>query len=204
MASTPPESERFISLATSLADVVQQVRWPLVQSSPKNSNALMAMSAQYVEDRTLLPPETSEAVKSILGTNPAAKWLTKHDSYTEMQKSLQRKAKSVGKRYADPRAEVWVTIASAWGIWSWLDNLETGTKPTPPAAKDWRAAVAAAKTLRELQRKDVELSYAFRLRNSENVPFDWIDQLLFALEEAEKTSRTYCSKGLYTLDADLL
>lgn len=179
-----PRSESFLDLAELLDLVVREIKWPTYQVATSHRNALMGPMWVEREDRTVLPNQTARSLAAIAKENPAAAWLNEQSDFQSMRASMSRKAKRKGELFQDPRAEIWLTIAVAWGVFNWLSALESGQKPQLPRKQDWKDAVAAVKTLRSIENKGVTLCNAIQGIGPADLPFNWLDQIERALNDA--------------------
>lgn len=89
-----------------------------------------------------------------------------------------------GGRFADPRAALWLLAATAMALARVAQYKDAGTKPERPRARDWKAALKAVDTLRNLEQRGVSFVRVISADPHHPIPYGWLDRLRSALESA--------------------
>ena len=137
-------------------------------------------------DRASAWREAVAALEANIETNDAAAAaVSREKSYANgLRGALVRQAKLRGRKFADPRASLWLLAATSIGLGLQRHYMEKGTTPSPPLARDWQEALEAVDTLASLERKGVWLSRAIAGNHDWAIPFDWLDRLKAGLQSA--------------------
>jgi hypothetical protein len=130
-----------------------------------------------------------------LRSDRVARCLTDNEQVKKLLASVTRKAKSQGQESVFGRADATYSLLSAVGTALARFNAltQTGTKPMAITKADWDRAIAAAQTLRDLERKGLRVSAALPGGAPTSVqwlvPIHWLDRMSDRLKAGKERAK---------------
>lgn len=135
-------------------------------------------------------------LEAVLSTEPAIAWVEAQDDYKKLQQSLRRQATlKNGSSFGRPIARFHLLQATLISLGDYALHIDGRKKPGRMTSKDWDKAIAAARTLRDLEKNNgLRLWKAFRQPSAHS--YDWVSQLESKLVQQKAASRKPHDDGL--------
>lgn len=176
-----PRKATYVAASGLLTSFREEVMSP-TKLAAVEAEALAATEAEIAR-------RVREVEAQLAARHPLISSLGREPMYEAMQLALERQASRRKGRFADPRAKLMTLDSTLAALGQWRHYQDTGTKPNPPAADDWRAAIDAVETLMRLEKMGVPVASAFAGRLQLGVPWDWLSRLHRGLKAAKRSAR---------------
>lgn len=135
-------------------------------------------------------------VEASICLEPSIAWIREQRPFQKLEDSLRRQAKSkVGSKFNHPAARFFLLEAALIGIAQHCYYIDNGRKPGQMTSKDWDKALAAVRTLRQLEKdKGLRLWKALPLAMANS--WGWFEQLEERLGKEKSAAKKPYDDGL--------
>lgn len=135
-------------------------------------------------------------ITTALSANQTINWLQSQSDYVELQRGLRRQATlKKGGNFDHPNAQFNLLKATLISIGGYYKHIDHGKAPGSMSSKDWDKAIAAVKTLKELETNN-GLQLWKAMPSSMGGRIDWLRKLEARLAQEKGAARKPYDDGL--------